>query len=179
MCRRHYESWALVRCGVEHSTVSTLPVPLCLFQNSTLLQLILTKPRELRLTLHFQSIRNRLIRMSSSEQNLIPSPLSPALTPPSGVPQTFYEPYTLRPFMTLEIAACIILTTVLLAGRVYTKLVLVKKFSWEDCMNANPPNLRSAWLIQLQTLQCLAGYHDVLDHHLWFSLTNLFSWLTF
>ena len=55
--------------------------------------------------------------------------------------------------MTLEIAACITLTTVLLAGRVYTKLVLVKNFSWEDCMNATPPNMRLAWLIRLQILQ--------------------------
>ena len=72
--------------------------------------------------------------MSSSQAGHVPDPMSPGLKPPAGVPATFYEPSTIRPYETMEMAACIILTTVLMAGRIYTKLALIKQFSWEDCM---------------------------------------------
>lgn len=72
--------------------------------------------------------------MSFSQEGLVPNPMKPGLAPPSGLSPTFHEAYTLRPYMTLEIAACVALTTVLLAGRAYTKLILIKHVSWEDCM---------------------------------------------
>ena len=73
----------------------------------------------------------------SSPPGQVPGPMSPGLKPPTGIPATFYEPFTLRPYETLEMAACFALTAVLMAGRIYTKLALIKKFSWEDCMCYN------------------------------------------
>ncbi|KAL6720061.1 hypothetical protein ACLMJK_001982 [Lecanora helva] len=68
----------------------------------------------------------------SGSQSQIPSPSSPALPPPPNVVPNFSEPYSLNPYQTLEIAACVSITTVMLAARVYTKVALLKHFTWED-----------------------------------------------
>ena len=63
---------------------------------------------------------------------IIPEPLTPALSPPPGTSPCFTDPYTLKPYQDLEIAACVGITTVMLAARIYTKLALIKHFTWED-----------------------------------------------
>ena len=61
------------------------------------------------------------------------SPMEPALKPPPGVPSEFHDPYTLQSFQAVEIVECIILTTVMVAARLYTKKFIVKAMKWEDC----------------------------------------------
>ena len=63
----------------------------------------------------------------------LPSATEPALEPPLGVPAEFFNPYTLQPYQALEIAASIILTTVMVSARLYTKKYIVKALEWEDC----------------------------------------------
>lgn len=69
----------------------------------------------------------------SEQTGPIPAPTDPALSPPSGVSPCFESPYSLNPYQVLEIAACASITSVMLAARVYTKLALLKHFTWEDC----------------------------------------------
>ena len=63
--------------------------------------------------------------MSKSDQ--------PALAPPAGVPAEFYNPYTLRPYQALTIVASVLVTTTMVAARLYTKKVIVNAMKWEDC----------------------------------------------
>ena len=60
------------------------------------------------------------------------SPPTPGLDPPPGVIPTFHQPYTLRPYAELTIATCAIITTVLVAARLYVKARILKKLLWED-----------------------------------------------
>ena len=56
-----------------------------------------------------------------------------ALEPPPGVPAEPYNPYTLQPYMVLSSIGTIIITTPLVAARIYTKKFIVKALQWEDC----------------------------------------------
>lgn len=60
------------------------------------------------------------------------SPPTPGLDPPPGVIPNFHQPYTLLPYTELTIASCAIITTGLVAARIYVKAHLVKKYLWED-----------------------------------------------
>ena len=44
----------------------------------------------------------------------------PGLAPPPGVTPDFTSPYTLQPYLALTAVACVIITTVMVAARVYT-----------------------------------------------------------
>ena len=61
------------------------------------------------------------------------SPDAPGLAPPPGVEPYFYSPYSLNGYTNVVIAECIILTTIMVAARVYTKRFVVKSISLEDC----------------------------------------------
>ena len=57
----------------------------------------------------------------------------PGLVPPPGVTPDLTSPYTLQPYQALTVVACIIITTLAVAARMYTKLRIMKKRTWEDC----------------------------------------------
>ena len=61
------------------------------------------------------------------------SPDSPGLAPPPGVEPYFYSPYSLKGYTNVVIAQCTILTTIVVAARVYTKRFVVKSIILEDC----------------------------------------------
>ncbi|KAL8784287.1 MAG: hypothetical protein Q9213_004045 [Squamulea squamosa] len=60
------------------------------------------------------------------------SPPDPALTPPPGVIPNFQDPFTLRPYWIVTTALSTLATGILLALRLYTKIVIVKQLRWED-----------------------------------------------
>ena len=61
------------------------------------------------------------------------SPTSPGMHPPPGTTSYFDGPFTLQPYLALEVALCAILTTVMVAARLYTKCAVMKSVIWEDC----------------------------------------------
>lgn len=56
----------------------------------------------------------------------------PGLAPPPGVTPDFVSPYTLQPYQALTVVACIIITTVMVAARLYTKVCVIKAVKSED-----------------------------------------------
>lgn len=62
----------------------------------------------------------------------VTSPPNPGLTPPPGVIPDFQDPYTLQPYLELECAAFIVITTAVVAARMFVKVRIVKKILWED-----------------------------------------------
>lgn len=60
------------------------------------------------------------------------SAVEPGLAPPPGVTPDFTSPYTLQPYQTLTVAGCIIVTSVMVAARLYTKVYVMKALKWED-----------------------------------------------
>lgn len=48
------------------------------------------------------------------------SAIQPGLPPPPGITPDFLSPYTLQPYQALTVVACIILTTIMVAARLYT-----------------------------------------------------------
>lgn len=60
------------------------------------------------------------------------APPNPGLTPPPGIIPNFQDPFSLQPYTAVDIALCIILGTLLVAARMFTKIWVVKKFLWED-----------------------------------------------
>lgn len=66
------------------------------------------------------------------------APNDPGLEPPPGVTPDFESPYTLQPYQALTVAACIILTTVMVVARLFTKIKIIKAVKWEDCKPPNP-----------------------------------------
>lgn len=61
-----------------------------------------------------------------------PAPNSPSIPPPPGVTPCFDDPFTLKPYHSLTVAAAAISTTVLLAARLYTKQFLLRRINLED-----------------------------------------------
>ncbi len=57
----------------------------------------------------------------------------PGLAPPPGVMPDFASPYTLEPYQVLTAAECAIVTTLLVAARMYIKYAIIKKVVLEDC----------------------------------------------
>ncbi|CAO1604355.1 ribosomal protein L36 [Xanthoria calcicola] len=56
----------------------------------------------------------------------------PGLPPPPGVIPNFQDAYTLHSFHAMTIAQCIIITTLAVSARLYTKQFVIKKRNWED-----------------------------------------------
>ena len=61
-----------------------------------------------------------------------PSPDAPGLPPPPGHESHFQDAYTLQPIYAITVSLCIIVTTSLVAARLYTKARIIKKLTWED-----------------------------------------------
>lgn len=66
--------------------------------------------------------------MDSVDPNLIP-----ALTPPEGVTPNFVDPETYVYLPLVFSFVCLALATIMLAARLFTRLVIMKKMAWEDC----------------------------------------------
>ena len=62
----------------------------------------------------------------------LPSPTDPALAPPEGIPVESYDPNTLFPYQALAVVFSVILTTIMVFARIYTKKVIIKAVKWED-----------------------------------------------
>lgn len=55
------------------------------------------------------------------------------LAPPADVPPNFNNPYSIANSLIAAVALCLILTTLSLAIRLYTKLYIIKIHGWDDC----------------------------------------------
>lgn len=63
------------------------------------------------------------------------------LAPPPGVTPDFTSPYTLQPYQALTVVACIIVTTVMVAARLYTvsnfpNLLFPIPYHYLSCQNS-------------------------------------------
>lgn len=79
------------------------------------------------------------------------SPNQPGLAPPPGVTPDFESPFSLQPYQAVVVAACIILTTVLVGARLYTKARIVRAVVWEDCKDPHRCN-RPTRMVSLLTI---------------------------
>ena len=55
-----------------------------------------------------------------------------ALPPPPGITPNFVNPYSAQTAIIAVLVACLVITTVLVASRLYTKLCVIKELGWED-----------------------------------------------
>ena len=69
-----------------------------------------------------------------SQTYTVISPPDAALKPPPGVIPDFQDPFTLRPYFIVTASLGLVITGFLLILRMYTKIVVVRKCRWEDCM---------------------------------------------
>lgn len=53
------------------------------------------------------------------------------MEPLSGIPAESYNLFPLQPYQALTIVASVIVTTVMVAARLYTKKIIVKTMKWE------------------------------------------------
>ena len=84
---------------------------------------------------------------------------SPAgLSPPPGVAPNLTDPYTLHPFQALTIAQCIIVTTIVVLARLYTKQYVIKKRNWEDCRFSISINNFHSLLLTCYLDTCFLGW---------------------
>ncbi len=67
-----------------------------------------------------------------SQTYAIISPSDVALKPPPGVVPDFQDPFTVRPYWIVTSSLGLVAASILLALRLYTKIVVVKKLRWED-----------------------------------------------
>ena len=65
-------------------------------------------------------------------QSTSPGPYEPGLPPPPGIQPDFVSPYSLWPFYAETGSLCIIVVTIFVAMRVYTKMFLLKSVTTED-----------------------------------------------
>lgn len=64
---------------------------------------------------------------------------TPGMKPPPGVVPNFeHPPESLRAYWILMISACWTFSTIFVALRLYTKLILTKSHGWEDCTSPEP-----------------------------------------
>ena len=87
------------------------------------------------------------------------SPDQPGLTPPPGITPDFQDPYSVQPFLTLIAAFSIIITTTLVALRMFAKIRILKAVKWEDCESTlRMRSGSSSRLISFQILVSWDGY---------------------
>ena len=60
------------------------------------------------------------------------SPSDAAAVPPPGIIPDFQDPFSVRPYWIMTTAVGLVCTGIILALRMYTKIVIVKKCRWED-----------------------------------------------
>lgn len=58
---------------------------------------------------------------------------TPGMKPPPGVKPNFENPESLRSYWILMMCTCWTFSTVFVALRFYTKLIIIKSHGWEDC----------------------------------------------
>lgn len=59
--------------------------------------------------------------------------LEGGLPPPPGVTPNFTNPYSVQPTIIATLVICIVVPSIFVFLRVYTKLFLAKTHGWEDC----------------------------------------------
>lgn len=57
----------------------------------------------------------------------------PAMAAPAGAHHNFVNPESLNDWFILTIVLCLVVSTLAVSARVYTKLWIMKKIGWEDC----------------------------------------------
>lgn len=57
----------------------------------------------------------------------------PALSPPPGVRPRFDHPSDLRNISAAIRITCLVLATITLSMRMYTRALIIRRFSWVDC----------------------------------------------
>ena len=62
----------------------------------------------------------------------LPGPYDPGLPPPPGVTPDFFSPFTLQPYYAETSALCIIVVTIMVFMRIYTKAFVIKSLILED-----------------------------------------------
>ncbi len=72
------------------------------------------------------------LRLRTMAQLQIPQPYDPGLSPPFGVEPYFFSPFTLHPYYVETSAICIVVVTIMVAMRVYTKAFVMKSVTLED-----------------------------------------------
>lgn len=57
----------------------------------------------------------------------------PAMAAPAGTHYNFVNPENLNDWFILTIVLCLVVSTLAVSARVYTKIWIIKKIGWEDC----------------------------------------------
>lgn len=73
----------------------------------------------------------------------------PAVTPPPGVTSDFVngEKYGLHSWLVATVVTCIVVSTVVVALRIFARVVVIKVIDWSDCMFSFPMMLQMHGLI--------------------------------
>lgn len=61
----------------------------------------------------------------------------PAMAPPSGVIPNFVDPPNIEHVIILVLVLCVVLQTLALLMRIYTKVFIIRKMAVEDCMSSS------------------------------------------
>jgi hypothetical protein len=73
---------------------------------------------------------------ASIPSSLLPIILdSPAASTPDGEAPNFIDPPNLHVQIYVTLVLCLVLTTVTLAARIYTKAYIIRSLDWDDCTN--------------------------------------------
>jgi hypothetical protein len=59
----------------------------------------------------------------------------PAMVPPPGTTPNFVNPANLNHVVVLTLILCMVFSTLAVAMRMYTKLFIIRKTAFEDCMS--------------------------------------------
>lgn len=60
----------------------------------------------------------------------------PAMVPPPGITPNFVNPPNLNHIVVLTLVLCMVFSTLAVVMRMYTKLFIIRKTAFEDCMFA-------------------------------------------
>ena len=85
--------------------------------------------------------------------------VTPAVTPPPGVTSDFVngEKYGLHSWLVATVVTCMVVSTVVVALRIFARVVVIKAVDWSDCMLGQPHDDSGSRTNYLQTLPFLDG----------------------
>lgn len=98
------------------------------------------------------------------------SSMKPGLAPPPGVTPDFVSPYTLQPYQTLTVVACIIVTTVIVAARLYTVSDFPRSSIPVPCLDMSRKKIAGSF--QIQSRNCLAALYSIMKRSLIWKLVE-------
>lgn len=76
--------------------------------------------------------------MSTSPMEIEARLDGPAMEPPPGGTSNFIDPPILMVPYVITLVLCLIMSTLALAMRLYTKFCIIRKNGWEDCEMRKP-----------------------------------------